>query len=321
MSRTDFALSPSQRIDARAAFRLLEGSGITLEEAARRALAGRRAVKRITVADAIDQFVRSRLTNGKRSATVDWYDAKLKRFGIAFGERHLDDVDRAAIMDWIKGLELSIGTRAGIARAIRALWKWGLRHEPPLVAIDATVGLQTTAPANAGEAEFLTVPEVSAIMAKAGTYRSALALLLFAGVRPEELAGQGKPRLLWRHVRSSERIIRIPAEIAKTGKPRIIEQLPDTVWTWLEVGEDADPISPGRSRQAIEIAQSALKRDSWPHDGTRHSFATYALAFTGDAGKVAFWLGHEGNPTMLHRHYRGLATHAEAKAFFALRPA
>jgi hypothetical protein len=37
-------------------------------------------------------------------------------------------------------------------------------------------------------------------------------------------------------------------------------------------------------------------------------------------GKVALWLGDEGNPTMLHRHYRGLATKADSDAFFALRP-
>lgn len=320
MTRTDFALSTVQRMDARAAIRLLEGSGMTLEEAARRALSGRRGVKRTTIADAIDLFVRSRLSNGKRSATVDWYDAKLKRFGLEFGARNFDDVDRAAISEWLNGLELSIGTRAGIARAIRALWKWGIRHEPPLVGADATVGLQTTAPANSGEAEFLTVEEVESILANAGPYRSALAILLFSGVRPEELAGQGKPPLLWKHVRVAERFIRVPAEIAKTAKPRTIEQLPDTVWNWIEPRADNEPISPGRSRQAIEKAQAAIKREKWPHDGTRHTFATYALAFTADAGKVAFWLGHEGNPTMLHRHYRGLATHSEAKKFFALKP-
>jgi len=320
MNRTDFALSAAQRIDARAAFRLLEGTGITLEEAARRAVSGRRAIKRITIEEAIDQFVRSRLSNGSRSATVNWYESKLKLFGVHFGKRHFDDVDRAAILDWLGGLKLSLGTKAGIARAIRALWRWGLISEPPLVGVDATIGLQTTAPANSGEAEFLTVNEVSQIMRAAGPYRSALALLLFAGVRPEELAGQDKDRLLWQHVKIDEKLIRIPAEIAKTGKPRIIEQLPPTLWAWLEPGKDSDPISPGRSRQAIERAQDAISRKDWPHDGTRHTFATYALAYAADAGKVAHWLGHEGNPTMLYRHYRGLATKSEADKFFALHP-
>lgn len=52
----------------------------------------------------------------------------------------------------------------------------------------------------------------------------------------------------------------------------------------------------------------------------RHTFATYATAYTEDAAKVSLWLGHEGKPQMLHRHYRGLTTKAQAEAFFALRP-
>lgn len=320
MARTDFALSAAQRIDARLAIKLLEGTGLSLEEAARRAVAGKRAVKRITISDAIDQFVRSRLTNGKRSATVDWYESKLKQFGLKFGAQHFDDVDRGALRAWIDSIDLSMSTRAGIGRAVRALWRWGMLHEPPLVAVDATAGLRTTAPGNRGEAGFLTVSEAAAVLRGAGDYRSALALLLLAGVRPEELAGQNKPRLLWKHVRPEEKMIRIPAEIAKTGKPRIIEGMPDTVWAWLQPGDENAPVCPSLSRQAIEKAQAALKREDWPHDATRHTFATYALAGNGDAGKVATWLGHEGNPTMLHRHYRGLATKAEADKYWSLRP-
>ena len=58
----------------------------------------------------------------------------------------------------------------------------------------------------------------------------------------------------------------------------------------------------------------------WPHDVTRHSFASYAVALTADPGKVALWLGHQGNPTMLHRHYRGLARKADAEKYFAIKP-
>jgi len=58
----------------------------------------------------------------------------------------------------------------------------------------------------------------------------------------------------------------------------------------------------------------------WPQDCLRHSFATYAVALTNNPGQVAIWLGHNGNPTMLYRHYRGLTTKAEADKFFALRP-
>jgi integrase len=160
-------------------------------------------------------------------------------------------------------------------------------------------------------------------MAGAGKYRSALAVMLFAGVRPDEVASQHKPALLWRHVNAAERMIRIPAEIAKTGRPRIMEGLPDAVWAWLKPAGEDQPVCPARSLQAVRLAQSLGgygKKRRWPHDALRHTFATYHVAAFANPGQTAMLMGHEGNPTMLHRHYRGLATKAEAERFWALRP-
>jgi hypothetical protein len=42
------------------------------------------------------------------------------------------------------------------------------------------------------------------------------------------------------------------------------------------------------------------------------------VAFYGDVARVSIWLGHEGNPSLLHRHYRGLASKKEAERFFSL---
>lgn len=321
MPRIDFALSPAQRADAREALKLLDGTGMSLAEAARRALHGRRAMQRISVNEAVDQFVRTRLLNGRRSQTVDWYGKKLDRLAVAFGERKLDDVDRPAIMEHLASLSVGEGTKAGYVRAWRALWRWAMTHEPPYASVDATLGLRSVGPTNQGEAGFLTVAESRKVLEAAGPFTAGAALLLFAGVRPDELAGDGKPWLLWRHVNFSERLIRIPADVAKTGKPRIIEGIPDTLWRWLKrpaAARDDASISPGSTRNLIRRAREAIKPRPWPHDATRHTFATYALAHTTDPGKVALWLGHEGNPTMLHRHYRGLATRAEGDAYFAL---
>jgi hypothetical protein len=320
VARIDFALSPAQRADARAALTLLDGTDISLEEAARRAVRGRRALKRIKLEDAIDEFVLSRLTAECRPGTVEWYEKRLSTVAAKFGDRFFDDVDRASFHQWIKEVEIGECTRKGLVRAARALWNWGMSHEPQLVAVDITVGLDGMTATNDGDAEFLTVDEVRAIMAGAGKYRSALALMLFAAIRPEEIAGKGKPPLLWKHVRADEKIIRIPGEIAKTAKPRVIESLPDTVWRFLEPKENESArICDAHSRQAIKAAQAAIERAKWPGDATRHTFGTYAFAAYQDAGKVATWMGHEGKPTMLHRHYRGLSTKAEGEKFFALK--
>lgn len=312
----NFELSPEQRADAREALRILDGAGISLTEAARRAVHGRRALRRITVEEAVGEFQHTRLA--LRARTFEWYESNLAVLVAQFGARKVDDVDRSSFLGWIN--QKPEATKRRVTRAARAFFRWAMAQEPQLASADPTVGIETGTKGSGGEAELLKVAEVEKIMKGAGRYRSALALLLFGGIRPEELAGRSKAPLLWRHVRVAERMIRVPAEISKTGKPRIVEGIPDTLWAWLEPGDDADPVSPGRTRQALEKAQAAIEPRAWPHDATRHTFATYALMLTNDAGKVSHWTGHEGNPTMLQRHYRGLATKAEAEKFWALRP-
>lgn len=313
----NFELSPQERADAREALKILEGSGLTLTAAAIRALQGRRALRRVCLAEAVGDFLRTRLS--LRARTFEWYESNLKPLTAQFGDDNVDDVDRARFMAWIGAKKEA--ERRRVTRAARAFFRWCAAQEPQIATVDPTHGIEVSSQGSGGEAEFLTVPEVEKVMNAAGKYRSALALLLFAGIRPEELAGRAKDPLRWKHVRVDEKMIRIPAEISKTGKPRIVEGIPATVWRWLEPQQDHTPISPGRTRQALRIAQAAIAPREWPHDATRHTFCTYALAHTSDAGKVSHWSGHEGNPTMLQRHYRGLATKAEAEKFFALLPA
>lgn len=316
-ARRDFALTPQQKMDARAALEALDGTGMSLEEAVRRALEGKRAVKRVPVAEVAEQFLRSRLT--LRPATAAWYMSRINRFAAHFASKSMDEVTRGDFRAWLA----SCGYAPGQVRAVRAMYAWAIAHEPPMAAQDATAGLSGVGQ-RADDIKFLSVADCRKIMDGAGQFRSALALMLFAGVRPGEISDPDKPALTWRAVNPEDKIIRIPAEIAKTGRARIMEGLPDAVWAWLgRIGKDADPICPYRAVRAVAAAKSAAGfkgKRKWPHDALRHTFATYHVAAYANPGLTAMLMGHEGNPTMLHRHYRGLATKAEAEAFWALTP-
>ncbi len=50
----------------------------------------------------------------------------------------------------------------------------------------------------------------------------------------------------------------------------------------------------------------------------RHSYATYRLAATADAARVALEMGN--SPQKLMRHYRELADKREAAAWFSISP-
>lgn len=320
--RRDYALTPAQRMDARAALALLDGTGMTLEQAARIAAEGKRALRRITVAIAADTFLRTRLD--LRPRTAGWYMVQINSFTAKFGERMFDEVSRADFREWIADASLGHAARASRIRAVKALWRWGMAQEPALVVQDITTGVSGQLARRSADVLFLTVDECEAIMAGAGRFRAALALMLFAGIRPNEVSAEDKPPLLWRHVNAAERIIRIPGEIAKTGRARLIEGLPETLWHWLGVARKPDDaICPAQCRQAVELAKGLAgygPKRKWPHDALRHTFATYHVAAFNSPGQTAMLMGHEGNPTMLHRHYRGLATKIEAVKFWALRP-
>lgn len=232
----------------------------------------------------------------------------------------MDEVSRADFRSWLAGLDCTETTRAGYIRAARALWRWAAAQEPPLAGPPPTTGLSGNVSTRGTTIQFLTVPEVANLLTAATHWKPALALMLFAGVRVEEVAGEGKPPLTWRHFDVAEKVIRIPAECAKTGRARLLQGLPEAVWAWLGPARpDTERIAPGQSLNAVRWAQKRLGR-AWPKNALRHTFATYAVAATGEPDRVAGWLGHEGGARLLHAHYAGLARRAEGEAFFAMRP-
>jgi hypothetical protein len=70
----------------------------------------------------------------------------------------------------------------------------------------------------------------------------------------------------------------------------------------------------GRARKAATIAE-------WPHNALRHSFASYRLAATQDAPRVALELGHSGSPQLVFSHYREVVTPEDAERYWQIRPA
>lgn len=320
--RTNFTLSPSQRNDARAALALLAPVGISLEQAARIALGKKAAVEPVLLAKVADEFLRSKLNEGCRPATFDWYEERLNFVTDQFGHRQIDSVTKGEFREWLAQSSAGAAAKAGTARAARALWRYARQKEPPLVNQIVTEGLAfATRGSGEGSKKFLKVEECKRMLAKIEPrHRNAVAVMLFAGVRPEEVAGQGKEWLRWEHVNVAEQLIRIPSEIAKTGTARVMEGLPEALWAFLKPGRAEERVAAATRRTTINAAKEAAGLTVWPQDALRHSFASYAYADSQDSGKVAYWLGHEGKPTMLFRHYRGLVTAAEAKKFWALRP-
>jgi integrase len=307
--RKNFALSSEQRADAREAIRILHGTGLSLKDAARVATAQGERREAMTIDAAIEEFLRDREAH-VRPDTLRFYEQHLTTLSESMGSRVVSQVERRQWKKWI-------GSQRGRLASVRAMLGFLETLDPAPGGRWLIRGVAVRPKAYA-EPEFLTVDEVRRIMAEAYELTPAMALLFFAGIRPGELGdGAKKPRLTWASVNVAERWVRIPARNAKTGRPRLLEGLPDNLWAWLEPyarGKD-QPICPYDPLRPSRWAKKVIGR--WTHDATRHSFASYHSAM-GDLAHTSMLLGHEGSQTMLHRHYRGLVSRADAEEYFAI---
>jgi len=332
-------LRAEQRYELRRATRLLEGSGLTILEAVKLALEARAAkiapiIQSASIEQAIDGFLARCLKRKLREQTFDFYERKLRAWAAAFPGRALDEVTRDQFRAWLNGLGCATITQRGFQRSVSALYNWARAETPALCSGNPAEKLKIEDPIDESEPTVLQAAELRQMLEAAGPYRHAIALMLFAGIRPDEIAGRRKPALEWRHIDRAGKTIRIPADISKTRKPRVIEDktrdgkstpLPAALWEWLADGPAEGLVCPTLIRQAIRQVWPALRKArpdfaAWPRDVLRHTAASYLLALWSDEGRVKEVLGHEGASNMLWQYYRAVMTQAQAKEIAALAP-
>lgn len=325
MARRDKALSAAQKMEVRQCYDLLQGSGLSLLAAVKLGMgkAGQ-VVRKVSLEEARDLLIRDALRRKLRAPTVDFYLDRLDVFVRAWPEGAcLDDVQRADLKLWLEQPGWEAGTSRATFRAVRRLYNFAREQEPVLCATNPCEGLKLAAVRVDREIDFLTADEVAAILSAPGVepYAAGIALMAFSGVRPEELRGRAKRPMLWGELDFKARVLRVPAELAKTRKARVIEGLESNFWAWMRKyrGGDNEPILVPRVRQAQRFAREVIGR-SWPKDGFRHAFATHHVALRNDVARTSIILGHEGDATMLHRHYRGLVGYDAGKWYFGIVP-
>lgn len=151
-------------------------------------------------------------------------------------------------------------------------------------------------------------------------YQAGHALASFAGIRPMgEL-----DRLDWSAIDFSRKRIIITGDISKTRRRRILTELPENLWKWLEVVPEED--RKGNIIHSYAGYQQARQRAAkrlgikYPADGARHSFASYGY-WRGEE-----WcrrtMGHTATTDVFHKHYVDAGpSQAEAKEYFDISPA
>ena len=241
-------------------------------------------------------------------------------------------------------VEAFLDSREGLSPRSRNAWLVSLRHFFR-AAVKMRV-LDTDPTAHMDKAKvvprppaFLSAGDCKELLRAAETvapdYAAAVAILFFAGVRPVELVGQyglaGQRRagedavvggLLWSDVDTFGGHIRIRAEISKVSQQRLIP-IASNLRSWLirfGAGKSGrivpNPMAWKRARAAIEKKAGVV----WGQDYARHTYATFHYAEHGSRDLLQAALGHTSNSTEIETAYKGLATPAEARRFWAIRP-
>ena len=126
--------------------------------------------------------------------------------------------------------------------------------------------------------------------------RPYLILAMFAGIRPEEIT-----RMDWAAINLETKTAKVDG---KTRRRRIVPLEPRAVALLAACPLRSGPVAPSAMtlRRFKHKARAALGLARFPQDLFRHTFASYALALHGDAGKVSTAMGNSSGVLLSHYH-------------------
>jgi len=287
-------------------------------------LAGLRNVKPQTgkrLEEAFYEYMKDKSRQRIDVHTQERIDQVITRFIEAHGKRtHLHELTREQIQRWFDNLRYKPYTLRNYKITLHGFFRWAKQRqylsEPPTEHI-ILPKIKSSEPSIMGieqverlfEANKDADPQTCAFMA----------LGFFAGLRTSSIE-----RLAPQDVKLQERVIILPAEKFKTGRRHVIDadMIPETLWHWLErIDQSTYGIKKNTftTRRNRALARAGLAPSDLPHNGMRHSFASYHCALEGSAGKTALALGHVGE-ALLWKHYRGIASKQDAVRYFGLEP-
>lgn len=309
-------LSEAQEADARAALAFLTSRGccLTLREVVEQALPLLDLPSaHMTVATLMAEFATAKDATWSEMSKRNFRNYSGK-FCSAFGDELLATITTPVLEEWLADTYPNAGGRAAALRTIRPAFSFAVRRgyiqASPFDNLERIV-------ANRRDfaIDIYSPAEARRLMDSASEEcKVPFALLLFAGVRPNELR-----RLKWGDIR--EDFVHISTKAAKTAQARNVDITP-TLAAWIaRAGAHAPEkaIVPRDWRRKWDNTRRKAGLTGRP-DAARHSFASYLLASTRDENLVRLSLGHSRNSDMLFVHYRAAATKEDAAAYWAILP-
>jgi integrase len=297
------------------------------------------SVTRKDIAEAVAEFLqadapRTKAAPGQRAQLSAKYaynrKLQLDRFAAMFPNTAVCDLSKEHLDTFIASLDTAQttsrnGRAASSAKSrnhyratIRQFLQWAVRKDY-LAPTHRLIEADSMRPerANTSTVELYTPGELAALLAAADdTLRPIIAIGGLAGLRTAELL-----RLDWADVWRVPGYIEVTAGKAKTRQRRLVETGPALV-AWLE---NFRKLKTGKLWAGHEVTfqqhfdelceAAAVTRKA---NGLRHAFCTYHFAAHANENQTAQQAGN--SPAMIHAHYKGLATKADAEKWFNVMP-
>ena len=315
--------------DTRQALEMLKPHGASLLEAAKFYVANLEVIAQArTVSVCIGELIKAKTQDGASAAYQRDLRTRLENgFGRDFGECLMHEVSLGELEDWLRARnDWSPVSRNNYARVIGTLFRFALQRGYLLKDPCARLSKAKVKPEKPG---ILSVEEARALLEAAGPdIQAAIALLLFAGLRPEaELM-----RLDWSAIDLSDRSIDISS--SKNSASHRFVKISDNLAAWLEPSRGRSGAVSIRGNyfnakmKSVRIRAAAVLRragvpcpslEDWPIDALRHTFASMHYGAFKHAHETAEQMGHT-DLKMFFRHYRNRVKEADALAFWRLTP-
>jgi len=285
-------------------------------------------VKRKDIAEAVAEFVavrkpKAEAKDGKRSQLSPVYAYNvamwLKEFADTFPATAVCDLTKEHLAAYIGAHgNLSAKSRNDRRAVAKMFLTWCVRQDYLAVhhrLFEADALARETV--DTQEIDYYRPAELRDLLAGADAdLLPVLVLGGLAGLRVEEIT-----RLDWADVWRVPGHIEITARKAKTRQRRLVETGP-ALSAWLEPYRAHTGPVWSKSSDSLHEGFTALRNAREipaRRNGLRHAFCTYHFALHANENLTAALAGN--SPAMIHQHYKGLATKAEAEKWFAVKPA
>jgi integrase len=286
--------------------------GESLLSAVKEHAARRRHVVDKPVRETVEEFLLTKKRDGASHRYLKSLRSDLRRLAEAF-RINIGSVTSGMLVEWLKSLSVGARARNNIRASVVTLFHFAraLGYLPkgrPTEADDVP-----KAKYRGGEIGILSPKELADLLRHGNEEaRLYLAIAGFSGLRTAELL-----RLSWEDINFGRGHIVVGKEKSKTRTRRLVPIQPNLLKWLAPYRGQTGQIFAGQ-HTPDRIIGFAKKHVTWKSNCLRHSFATYRLAQTHDAARVALEMGN--SPTMLFTNYRELADENDAAAWFAIAP-